>query len=158
MKNSLCPWQSPGYFAPGKKSFSQEHQIHKHDHQIHLFWHHLHRCFHLLVARSLSFIIIGIRRGRACESETFAPSLGSPTPTPYKRTTTNKRTLYLAPQMICSQSCWNSYLSAHSLIWHHSPGPASQKSILVSNSSTHSDPPRILSNMGRGLSGNSDRS
>ena len=158
----LCTWEK------GKKSFSQEHQIHKHDHQIHLFWHHPHRCFHFLVAGSLSIITIGITRGRTCENETFTPSLGLPnTKISWKKPTTLQRNdikqknsllIYLAPQMICSQSCWNSYLSAHSLIWHHSPGPASQKSILVSNSSTHSDPPRILSNMGRGLSGNSDRS
>ena len=26
IKNSLCPWQSPGYFAPGKKGKNHSHK------------------------------------------------------------------------------------------------------------------------------------
>ena len=79
IKNSLCPWQSPECLGPMGKKNKNHYRSNirptiKHGDMIHLFWHHPHRCFHLLVARSLSYITIRITRGRACESEISNPS------------------------------------------------------------------------------------
>ena len=129
IKNSLRPWQSPEYLGPMGKKDKNHYRTNirstiKHGDMIHLFRHHPLHCFHLLVARSLSYITIRITRDRACESEISKPSLGAHTPTFLeKRPTTLQRNdskqknsllIYLAPQMICSQSSWNSCLSAHS--------------------------------------------